>query len=160
MTINMKPVCLEDFDDPNPNKPKRGVFDADNQLSPVRINDRNEAQPNSQGYYSIRKLGLLRRCKARIAVYSTGQTLHLAIQNETFSISDPGVVAVRKRLFFGAREFQLLSGGNTLTSFSYWNTPGKSDGGGDIFEYLERVTRSTESKMECLRIWNAQAAAH
>lgn len=149
----MNRICLEDFDAPD----RCLLFDLDDSLRPLSRELCSGHNLRPQGFFSERKLGLWRRIKTPVAVFSIGEALRMSILFKVFDISDPSVVAERKKLFVGVREFLLLKGGLPLFTVRYWNTSWASDTG-DIFEYCERVTRSPESKREFLLIWNQVAS--
>jgi hypothetical protein len=110
----------------------------------------------AQGFFSDSKIGLFRRKRAQIALFSTGDRLWISIQCKMYDASHPSISVGRRFLFLGgflpACEWSLRSEKEVLASFRYWSYPD------DIFEYCERVTKSLESKKTFLHIWNENAA--
>lgn len=147
----MTQVCLVDYD--RASRLYHVETGAGFGLSSLRVCKDSPAR--TQGFCSVRRLGLLCRVKDLIAVFSDGRSLCLGTQGQVYNLSEDTVVAKREKLFPGARRFVLTRGDQVLVSFAYWNIPGRAPQGGDIFEYAERVTQSSKNKADFLEIWNA-----
>lgn len=147
----MKQICLWNFANEN----EKYLFEVGEQLSISSRCACKDDKLRPQGFFSNEKLGLLpfRRRKTLIAVFSDGERLRISIQCKLYDLSDPVVIARRRKLRLGARKFSLMKGDDVLVSFSYWiPTTDKSGMGADIFEYAERITQDVQHKMQFLRI--------
>lgn len=147
----MSQVCLQDYD--NRTKVYQIAVGTDFALSSLRACKDTSVRP--QGFCSVRRLGLLCRVKDLIAVFADGESLRLGVQGRVYDLSEDAVIARREKLFPGVRRFLLMRGERVLVSYVYWNRPGRSPEGGDIFEYAERVTQTAEDKTGFLEILNA-----
>ena len=79
----------------------------------------------------------------------------MGIDGMLYNLSDPVIVAHRRRRWFGATHFTLLENARVILNFHYWNgRTDRSGMGGEIFEYAERITKSVESRNEFLKILN------
>jgi hypothetical protein len=155
----MTQVCLEDFDDPEREygRARKFLFDFESCLCVSSKRICKDVRVHPQGVFSVRKQGLHHRISTQISVFSSGEALRLSINCRLYDISDPVVVAKRRKPFCGAREFVLLSGDKVIVSIRYWDTSAIT-GDMDIFKYAEQVTRSVEAKREFLFLWNESAA--
>ena len=111
------------------------------------------------GYFEKRKIGLFKRNKCVVIVYTDGECLKMAMQGHVFNLSDSGIVAsIHAIAPFGYR-FELSKTGHCLLKFTYWFCehddmwPER-----DIFRLVLRITHNTISKERFLAIWNELAA--
>ena len=148
----MKKICLQDWAD----EAKLYTFDFDGYLNSSSKMICKDPSVKSRGFCSIEQIGLVNRKRVLITVFSDGQSVQMSFNDSLYCLSDPAIVGKRSQLYWGAKQFTLSKNGEILFSFSYWNGATDSAGiGGEIFEYVERITKNLEHKAEFLKILNA-----
>jgi len=145
-------IILQDFAD----EKKLYMVAFDERWTLLSVSACKKGTLRAQGFCAFEKVGLLRRSKVVIAVFCDGRAVWMSVYGKSYDLTSPTVTARRRNLYLGAREFKLKQGGTTLECFRYWNASTDPSGiGGDIFEYVERITQDMEHKAMFLKILNA-----
>ncbi len=148
----MKIICLQKFAD----EERSSLFEIRQESKIYTKDDYKHVSSCPQGFFSYERLGLFRRVRTLITVFSDACKLFMGIGSDLFDLSDVNIVGKRSRVGFIAKKFELTRCEQILFSCLYWNGNTDHSGlGGEIFEYVERITKSKEQRIQFLKILNA-----
>lgn len=150
-------LCLEDYVDAT----KRWLVGLDSialpkpEVTPLSV----PASRNPQGFVSFRTLGLVKRFKTLVAVFTDGKTLKLALAGKVFDLMDGNTRAYTKTLFPFAKSFTLEKNGEVAFQCSYWFAE-RDDywPENDIFALIVRLAADEKCKSRFLLVWNERTA--
>jgi hypothetical protein len=157
MSASPSVLCLEDYADAT----KRWLVETDSlALTEPEITPLSEPTArNPQGFLSSRTLGLVKRFRTLIAVFTDGKTLKLALAGNVFDLMDGNARAYTKTLFPFAKSFTLERNGEVAFRCSYWFAE-RDDlwPENDIFALVARLAADDKCKRRFLLVWNDRTA--
>lgn len=157
MSASPTVLCLEDYADAT----KRWLVELESialpkpEVSPLSV----PASRNPQGFISFRTLGLVKRFRTLVALFTDGKTLKLALAGNVYDLMVGNARAYTKTLFPFAKSFTLEQNGKVAFRCSYWFAE-RDDlwPENDIFLLVARITSNEENKRKTMLIWNEMAA--
>lgn len=150
-------LCLEDYAEAT----KRWLVESDSialprpKVTPSSV----PVSRNPEGFLSFRTLGLLKRFRTLVAVFTDGKTLQLALAGNVFDLMDSSARAYTKTLFPFAKSFTLERNGEVAFRCSYWFAE-RDDlwPENDIFSLVARLTADEKCKRRFLTVWKERTA--
>jgi len=109
----------------------------------------NELHP--VGFYSERKIGLRRRLTISVYVYAEGPHIWLHLLGSVYDLCDASIRCFREANIPLLKRFSVWKKEEHAVAFSYWFADTETwPSNGDIFSFLDRCTRSEESRQGTL----------
>src|SRR5260221_11018507 len=118
MSASPSVLCLEDY----PDATKRWLVELDSialpkpKVTPVSV----PASQNPQGFLSFRTLGLVKKFRTVVAVFTDGKTLTLALAGKGVDLMAGNARAYTQTLFPFAQSFSLDQKGADAFRCRYW----------------------------------------
>jgi len=117
-----------------------------------------DSSPKSSGFATYRRVGLGKRHRVFVALYSTGQTLMVQLGGESFYFGNKELIAKRVTVPVFVRRFRIYRGQAIVVDMTYWFFEWQEwPNDGDIFSLIAKDTATREDRLRSIYFFGANS---